>query len=212
MYQEEEYLMLSALQHLLYCERQCFLIHSEQQWSDNYFTASGNIMHGKVDCMSRENVGNDLRLERGLLLKSAELGLSGKADVVEFHRCLDGHWIPFPVEYKHGKPKQGSSDRIQLCAQALCLEEMLHCSIPAGALFYGRTRRRLPVDFCQELRDETLAACKRLHKLLPYGKPPPAVYEPRKCQACSLKEMCLPGIAASQTQVDAYLDAILEEP
>jgi CRISPR-associated exonuclease Cas4 len=210
MYSEEEYLMLSALQHLLFCERQCFLIHSEQEWQENYFTAAGSVMHEKADRVGLEINGPALKIERGLPLRSSSLGLSGKADVVEFHRAPDGAWVPFPIEYKHGKPKADLSDRIQLCAQALCLEEMLECRVPEGALFYGRTRRRLPIEFDLALRNETISACQRLHDLIPYGEPPAAVYERRKCEACSLKERCMPEVTGTRQKVAEYLQAMLE--
>lgn len=212
MYSEDEYLMLSALQHLLFCERQCWLIHADNQWAENYFTAAGDVMHEKVDKKAVENVGQDFRIERGLMIKSSRLGLSGKADAVEFHRQDDGSWLPFPVEYKLGKPKPDDCDKVQLCAQALCLEEMLNVSIPAGALFYGRTRHRLEVEFSSALRTVTENACERLHQLIPYGKPPPPEYIPKKCDTCSLKELCMPKSLGSKHSAAAYLDSILEAP
>ena len=143
----DDLIMLSALQHLVFCERQCALIHIEQLWSENVLTAEGRIMHDKVDTANRESRGN-IRIEYGVPMRSLRLGLIGKADVVEFHKpCpvmyLNGNsdkWIPFPVEYKRGKPKGGNCDKVQLCAQALCLEEMMNVEIPEGALFYGQTR------------------------------------------------------------------------
>ena len=139
-YTEDDLLRLSALQHLLFCERQCALIHIEQIWTENLFTAEGRIMHDKVDTANRETRGN-VRIEYGVPMHSLRLGLIGKADVVEFHKDEDD-WVPFPVEYKRGKPKKDNSDKAQLCAQALCLEEMMNVEIPRGALFYGETRRR----------------------------------------------------------------------
>ena len=149
-YTEDELIQLSALQHLVFCERQCALIHIEQLWSENLFTAEGRIVHEKVDTANRESRGN-IRIEYGVPMRSLRLGLIGKADVVEFHRNGD-KWTPFPVEYKRGKPKGGNCDKVQLCAQALCLEEMLNVEIPEGSLFYGQTRRREDVTFDEKLR------------------------------------------------------------
>ncbi|HDZ02544.1 MAG TPA: CRISPR-associated protein Cas4, partial [Nitrospirae bacterium] len=138
-YTEDNLLPLSALQHLLFCERQCALIHIEQAWGENLFTAEGRIMHDRVDTAKHETRRN-IRTEFGVPLRSLRLGLIGKADAVEFHK-RGNMWHPFPVEYKRGKPKQDNSDKVQLCAQALCLEEMMNVEIPKGALFYGKTRR-----------------------------------------------------------------------
>ena len=138
MYSDEELLPLSALQHLIFCERQCALIHIEGQWNENFLTALGRVMHEKkVDTPASESRG-DLKVEYGMLLRSLRLGLAGKADVVEFHKQPDSTWLPFPVEHKLGKPKVDDSDKVQLCAQALCLEEMLKVNVPGGAIFYGR--------------------------------------------------------------------------
>ena len=135
-YYEDDLLMLSSLQHFMYCERQCALIHIEQIWSENVFTAEGRIMHDKADSNKFESRGN-VRIDYSVPLRSLKLGLVGKADVVEFHKHGD-KWIPFPVEYKRGKPKIDDCDKVQLCAQAICLEEMLKVEIPEGALFTGR--------------------------------------------------------------------------
>ena len=137
MYTEDDLLPLSGLQHLLFCERQCALIHIEQAWAENRFTAEGRIMHERVHKEDRESRG-DIRVEYSMPLRSLRLGLIAKADVVEFHRnrgLSDGKWIPFPVEYKRGKPKKDNADKVQLCAQALCLEEMLDVEVTSGALF-----------------------------------------------------------------------------
>jgi len=138
-YSENEYLSLSALQHILFCERQCALIHVEQLWVENRFTAEGRVMHERVDRGDRAGRGK-IRIEYSLPLKSAKLGLTGKADVVEFHLSgkAENGWIPFPVEYKRGKPKKNDSDKVQLCAQALCLEEMLDTEVEQGLSFTGK--------------------------------------------------------------------------
>ena len=186
----DDLIMLSALQHFVFCERQCALIHIEQIWSENLFTAEGRIMHERVDTENRESRGK-VRIEFGMPLRSLRLGLTGRADVVEFHRKDDGTWIPFPVEYKRGKPKPGNCDRVQLCAQALCLEEMMDVEIPEGALFYGQTRHRHDVTFDKALRDETENAAVQLRRLMESAVTPPPVYS-KKCESCSLYEICLP--------------------
>jgi len=208
-YREDDLLPLSALQHLLFCERQCALIHIEQVWSENLFTAEGRIMHQRVDggvAQSRD----DLRTESAVPLRSLRLGLSGKADVVEYHRDEAGCWRPYPVEYKRGRPKAANWDQVQLCAQALCLEEMLHCAVPEGALFYGANRRRQVVRFCEQLRGETEEAAGRLHALIRSGITPPARYE-KKCESCSLMNLCLPKVGGAGKGVGRYLARMLAE-
>lgn len=208
-YAEDDLHPLSALQHLLFCERQCALIHIEQVWTENLFTAEGRIMHERVD--SGEHLSrNGVRVETALALRSLRLGLSGKADVVEFHRDDQGGWRPYPVEYKRGKPKSANWDQVQLCAQALCLEEMLHCQVPEGALFYGKPRRRQTVCFDDALRRETEEAAARLHQLVRSGLTPPACYE-KKCDSCSLVQFCLPKVAAKGKNVGRYLARMLAE-
>lgn len=213
MYTEDELLPLSALQHLLFCERQCALIHIEQVWSENRLTVEGKQMHEHVDAGIGATRGT-VRIEHGVFLRSRQLGLAGIADVVEFQRRKplasgleneEWRWSPFPVEYKRGKPKQDSSDRVQLCAQALCLEEMLGCAVPSGALFYGKTRRRIPVQFSLELRQETELTARRLHELVDCGVTPPAVLE-SKCRRCSLKDLCIPETVQRARPVDEYLE------
>ncbi len=202
MHTEDELLPLSALQHLLFCERQCALIHIERAWTENRFTAEGRVMHERVDEEGVRSNGPDLRVEYALPLRSLRLGLSGKADAMEFHRAADGAWIPFPVEYKRGKPKPEPWDEVQLCAQAVCLEEMRGVSIPCGALFYGETRHRHDVEFTPELRRLLEQTAERLHALVASGVTPPAVYERRKCQNCSLLEQCTPRLASKRSASD----------
>ncbi|HMB52207.1 MAG TPA: CRISPR-associated protein Cas4 [Thermoanaerobaculia bacterium] len=165
-----EPLPLSALQHLVFCERQFALIHVERQWADNPLTVDGKALHEQADAGGSETRG-DVRILRGLALRCERLALVGKADVVELHRTgggdgarlpgADGCWRPFPVEYKRGRPKLHDADRVQLCAQAFCLEEMLAVPVPAGALFYGKTRRREEVAFDPALRQRTETAAAR---------------------------------------------------
>lgn len=204
-YTEDELVQLSALQHIVFCERQCALIHIEQVWSENLFTAEGRILHDKVDTADRESRRN-IRIEYGVPMRSLRLGLIGKADVVEFHRHGDT-WVPFPVEYKRGKPKPTNCDKVQLCAQALCLEEMMNIEILEGALFYGQTRHRLDVKFDSALRKETEVASVRLHELIESGITPKAEYS-KKCEKCSLVELCLPK---ASNKASSYLLKVLEE-
>lgn len=185
MYGEEELLPLSGLQHLVFCERQWALIHIEQLWAENRLTAEGRLLHEATHDAGRE-ARPGVAISRGLSLRSLRLGLSGQADVVEFRAGQ-----PFPVEYKHGKPKTDSCDRIQLCAQALCLEEMLGCVIPQGALYYGAKRKRFDVVFDQELRAVVERLALHMHDLYCAQRTPLAQEQP-KCQNCSLVEICQP--------------------
>jgi CRISPR-associated exonuclease Cas4 len=219
-FSEDDLLPLSALQHLLFCERQAALIHVEQMWAENSLTMEGKHLHERVDSGAGESRG-DVRVARALALRCLRLGLSGKADAVELHRLpegtpgarlpdVPGAWLPFPVEYKRGKPKSHRADEVQLCVQALCLEEMLGVTVPTGALFYGQTRRRLDVAFDPELRRITEEAAARLHRLFSSGITPPPVREP-KCDQCSLLEICMPGAPAHSAL--RYLErALRSEP
>ena len=211
MYSEDDLIPISALQHLVFCPRQCALIHIEQVWAENVFTAEGRGLHEKVhetEAESRDGV----RIVRGLRLRSLELGLVGQADVVEFHEDtggaavpgLDGRYRPFPVEYKRGKPKIDVCDEVQLCAQAMCLEEMLGASIPRGALFYGRPRRRKEVELTETLRQQTRDVAGQLHELLRSRQTPTAAYS-KKCESCSLLERCLPKITGINKNIRHYL-------
>ncbi|MGH7630027.1 MAG: CRISPR-associated protein Cas4 [Gemmatimonadales bacterium] len=203
LYREEDCLPLSALQHLLFCERQCALIHVEGLWAENRLTVEGRHLHDRVDAAGRASRGG-MRVARGLPIRSLRLGLAGRADAVEFHP----NQVIFPVEYKRGRPKRDDSDRVQLCAQALCLEEMLAAPVPAGALYYGRTRRRLDVRFDEALRERTAAAARRLHELVASGRTPAAVREP-KCESCSLLHLCLPEAVGRRGTAARYFESAL---
>ncbi len=209
-YTEEDLIMVSALQHIAFCERQCALIHIEQVWSESGLTAEGHIMHERVHEQDRESRGN-VRIGYGILLRSLKLGLIGKADVVEFHRVGKDSWQPFPVEYKRGKPKLDHCDMIQLCAQAMCLEEMLSVRVPSGAIFYGRTRRRLDVSFDESLRRETEEAAEKAHQLIASGKTPLPVYE-KRCKSCSLIGECMPKTVGKKSSVKRYLARMVDTP
>jgi CRISPR-associated exonuclease Cas4 len=206
---QDTLLMISALQHMAFCPRQCALIHIEQIWQESGRTAEGRILHERVHDEGRESRG-DVRIEHGMPLRSLRLGLIGKADVVEFHRQPDGVWRPFPVEYKRGKPKADDCDKVQLCAQAICLEEMLDVAIPAGALFYGQTRHRLDVAFDEALRRETEETARQVHELIASGRTPPPVYE-KRCESCSLMAECLPKTIQKRLSIKSYMSRMLKE-
>ncbi len=210
MYSEEDLIQLSALQHFVFCPRQCALIHIEQIWFENQFTAEGRIMHEDVHEEGSEN-RKEVLIERGIPLRSLELGLIGKADVVEFRKTTEGEKLPFPVEYKRGKPKPDDSDKVQLCAQAMCLEEMLKVRIIEGALFYGRTRHRLDVEFDDGLREKTKDTAARLHDFIRAGRTPSPEYAPR-CKSCSFIDVCLPEVVKRNTSVERYLESLIREP
>lgn len=189
---ESEAVPISALQHALYCRRQCALIHVEQAWAENRLTAEGLVLHSAVD-QHVERRRRGVRTITALPIASRRLGLAGVADVVEFHRDGKGE-SAFPVEYKRGHPKGHRADEVQLCAQGLCLEEMTGCAIPEGALYYGETRRRQVVAFDAELRRLTEEVAQDVHRLLAGPNLPPAIYQTRKCRACSLQEICRPRL------------------
>ena len=181
-----EPLPISALNHLLYCERRAALVHLEQVWAENQFTAEGNVLHETAHSGADETQ-RGMRITRALPLVSVIHAMSGEADIVEFHK----NGTVVPVEYKRGKPKLHRADEVQLCAQALCLEEMLNVTISSGCLFYGETRRRTTVAFDEELRTVTIRAIERLHELIVSRVTPLAVRE-KKCDKCSLLEICMP--------------------
>lgn len=226
---ENELVPLSALQHFVYCPRQCALIHLEQIWEENLFTVEGKLQHNRVDGQGKgvlqyapTEVRGDVRRAFAVRLKSDQLGLVGKADVVEFHRLAErdsggvsitgvpGRWRPFPVEHKRGRPKDEDCDKVQLCAQALCLEEMLNTRIESGALFYGKTRRRHDVLFDNSLRDRTKQTVESVRTLLREGVTPRPRYS-GKCDRCSLFQQCLPKQLDSHPAVSKYIDWMLAE-
>jgi CRISPR-associated exonuclease Cas4 len=210
-YVEADFIQLSALQHYMVCPRQCALIHVEQIWEESRLTAEGRILHDRVDAGGVEKRG-DVKRVFGLPIRSLRLGLSGKADVVEFHRQPNGRWVPYPVEHKRGRRKKEDWDRVQLCAQALCLEEMLGVSVPEGALFYGKEQRREIVEINDALRLETESVAAAVHRMLGEGSTPAPEYA-KKCDSCSLLETCLPrGVGGRGNRVARYLAKALEEP
>lgn len=203
---ETDFVPISALQHFLYCPRQCALIHVERIWLENQLTAEGRILHSRVEEGSADRRFG-VRTERSVPVRSRRLGLSGIVDVVEVHQ---GGRV-FPVEYKRGRPKRHRADEVQLCAQAVCLEEMLGQRIPDGALFYGRSRRRTSVVFDPELRNLTAQIACEVRGLIESGTTPSPVYERRKCDSCSLKEACKPEKLQRPPAVRQWLAEVLAD-
>ncbi|MEW6508326.1 MAG: CRISPR-associated protein Cas4 [Bacteroidota bacterium] len=189
MYAEEDFIMISALQHYVYCPRQCGLIHVDDVWSENLFTTRGNILHEKVDTATYETRGIK-KTVRALRIHSYRFGITGKCDVVEFRTSPYGDEV-MPVEFKSGEPKEDISDKVQLCAQALCLEEMLNTNITRGAFFYGKIRRRNVVDIDSELRIQTENIIASVREIISKKIVPPAEFS-SKCRNCSLIDICQP--------------------
>ena len=216
-YSEDEYLMLSGIQHYVFCRRQWALIHIEQQWEENYHTVDGNIMHKRAHDDSFHEKRGDLIIARGMAVSSPYLGISGECDVVEFRRDENGislhgqeeTYSVTPVEYKRGAPKADESDKLQLAAQAMCLEDMLCCQIPAGYLYYGETRRRTKVDIDKALREQTKHVLEEMHELFHRGHTP-KVKRTKACNACSLKNICLPVLCGKKTASE-YMDTHMKE-
>lgn len=203
MYNDEDCIMISGLQHIVFCPRQWGLIHIEQQWVENFLTADGRQMHERVDSGYRE-FRKGIRQYSSLYVKSLKYGINGQTDLIEAIKNdsdtgndipllgLKGNWTLYPVEFKHGKPKTNDSDKVQLCAQALCLEEMTNSKIPMGAIFYGEIKRRDEIVFDDALRKTTIDYIELAHKLLDSGVLPPAKFG-KSCKACSLFELCMPN-------------------
>lgn len=216
-YPEEEFLRLSGLQHFAFCRRQWALIHIENQWAENFRTIDGAILHENAHDTQFQESRGDRFITRGVSVFSGELGISGQCDVLEYHRGTvgiplagkTGLWQPYPVEYKQGSPREDTGDSLQMCAQAMCLESMLYCDIPEGALYYGEIRRRVKVAFTPELRDQVRSILAEMHELYRRGYTP-KVKLSKSCNACSLKELCLPRLMKSRS-VNAYLQAAMEE-
>ena len=208
---EEESLPMSGIQHFCFCRRQWALIHVEQQWAENLRTAEGRLEHSRCHEETSAEKRGDRLITRGMRVVSNRLKLSGACDVVEFLRDpegiplreREGRWKPLPVEYKHGHAKETDADRLQLCAQAMALEEMLVCEIPAGALFYEETRRREQVELTPELRQITQRMAEEMNEYFRRGYTP-RVRPGKFCNACSLKELCLPSLY-SRVDAAAYV-------
>ena len=216
-YSEDDFLLLSGIQHFVFCKRQWALIHIEQQWQENLRTVEGAILHEKTHDTSVKEKRGDLIISRGMGVFSRTLGITGACDVVEFHKSRDGvtlygregRYKPVPVEYKRGKPKQDNADVLQLCAQAMCLEEMLLCDIPEGFLFYGEPKRRTKVILDEEIREQVRAMCREMHEL--YEKRyTPKVKTTKGCKSCSLSELCLPKLCKNPSAL-AYMKKAVAE-
>ena len=216
-YNEDDYLMISGIQHFRFCRRQWALIHIEQQWSDNVHTVIGELMHKRVHDPYLTEKRKDIIIARGLPVSSRVMGVSGECDVVEFHRCddgirLHGHrglFSVYPIEYKKGRPKLTEEDKLQLAAQAMCLEEMFSTEVPEGAIFYGESRRREIVDITSDLRTEVEKMFEEMHQYYNRHYTPKVKYS-KSCNACSLKDICLPKLGKA-VSVKRYLEQMLEE-
>ena len=213
MYNKDDYLMLSGIQHFAFCRRQWALIHIEQQWAENYQTTAGELMHKRAHDESLVEKRGDKITVRGMRIASHKLGVSGQCDVVELKKDkngitlsdYEGTWSVMPVEYKRGKPKEGKEDELQLCAQAMCLEEMLITEIAQGALYYGETKRRTTVLFTENLRKMVEESFVKMHELFKKGYTP-IVKRSKKCNACSLKELCVPKLEKTR-DVREYINS-----
>ena len=216
-YREEDYLMISGIQHFRFCRRQWALIHVEQQWEENVHTVVGELMHEKVHDPNMTETRKDVIVVRALPVSSREMGVSGECDAVEFHKSEDGIRLRghrglyeiYPIEYKKGRPKNTEEDILQLTAQVMCLEEMFSTSIPEGALFYGETRRRESVKITDELRSEVKEMFREMHQYYDRGYTPKVKWD-KKCNGCSLKEICLPKLEKTSS-VRHYLEQMLSE-
>lgn len=191
---DAEPIPISALQHAVYCLRQAALIHLERVWAENRFTAEGHVFHGASAEPGTRKV-RGVRRETALPISSRRLGIAGVADIVEFHPSAQGE-TPYPIEIKRGKPKLHRADEVQVCAQALCLEEMTGCRVPEGALFYGETKRRVTVRFDDELRRYTEETVTKLRDVFSTLQTPKATYRADRCRACSLLELCRPKVTS----------------
>ena len=214
----DDYLMLSGIQHFAFCKRQWALIHIEQQWQENSLTFSGQLLHKKTDNPHITECRGDLITSRAMPIQSHSLCVSGIADVVEFHRSTDGvvlpgqdgYWQVVPVEYKVGKKKPGDCDAVQVCAQAICLEEMFHTIIPYGYLYYGKTRRRTEIVFTEVLRKRVSDLVAEMYRLFELGSTPPAVCG-SYCRSCSLVDVCLPEMIDRRRSVSEYMNRMFSE-
>ena len=216
-YKEDEYLMISGIQHFKFCRRQWALIHIEQQWEENVHTVVGELMHKKAHDPYLTEKRKGVLITRALPVSSRMLGISGECDVVEFHEKdegvkLHGHrglYEIYPIEYKKGKPKESEEDILQLTAQAMCLEEMFSSDIQEGALFYGETRRREPVKITEELRIQVKDIVKEMHQYYERRYTPQVKYS-KRCNSCSLKNICMPKLGKTSS-VKSYVAQALED-
>jgi CRISPR-associated exonuclease Cas4 len=217
-YPQEDWLPISGIQHFVFCRRQWALIHVERQWQENVLTVEGKLLHGRVDDPFFTEKRKGVIVARSVPVASPSLGLSGVCDVVEFTASpegvqlpgREGRYLPAPVDYKRGREKRDRCDEAQLCAQAMCLEEMLAVSIPAGYLYYGRTRHRVAVEFSGELRDLVRKASQEMHAYYQRGYTP-RVKTSRACRSCSLAGVCLPGLQEKVIPASKYIRQHVDE-
>lgn len=214
----DEWLPLSGIQHFVFCRRQWALIHIEQQWQENVLTVEGHFMHRRADDPFFSEKRGEVIIARSVPVASPTLGLTGICDVIEFNAATEGvqlpgragFYQPVPVEYKRGRQKRDPCDEAHLCAQAICLEEMLLTPIPHGYVFYGQTRHRLQVEFTEELRTLVRKAASEMHEYFRRGHTP-RVKPSKACRSCSLVETCLPDLLGSTPSVSRYIQKYLEE-
>jgi CRISPR-associated exonuclease Cas4 len=207
--EEDDFIPISALQHYLYCPRQCALIHIERQWAESRHTAEGRLLHERVDKSLVER-RRGVRTVSAMPVLSKDVGITGIADLVEFHDDDAGERV-YPVEYKRGRPKAHRADEVQLCAQAMCLEAMLGKAVMAGALFYGQTRRRADVAFDADLRALTMQTIRDTREMIASGVTPTAEYAAKRCDSCSLIDLCQPRWLARSVGIGDWLRIALEE-
>lgn len=216
LYNEEEYLQLSGIQHFTFCRRQWALAYIELQWAENVRTVEGRLLHEKAHTITAREKRGDVMISRAMPVSSRVLGLSGECDIVEFHRSeggislhgYEGTYTVIPVEYKRGKPKTSHADLLQLAAQAICLEEMLCCDIPRGYLYYGETRHREAVELTEQLREEVRTVTGEMHDYFA-RRYTPRVKWSKSCNACSLKDICLP-VLGKKRSVQKYMAPFLD--
>lgn len=217
-YDEEDFIMLSGIQHFCFCQRQWALIHIDMLWEENLLTVEGEIMHDKCHDNSIKESRKNIIISRGMPIFSRRLGIHGECDVVEFIKDnnginisgKDGLYKVYPIEYKRGKPKNDNADILQLCAQAICLEEMMVCTINEGSLFYGETKRRQKVVFTDELRDEVEKDFKLMHQYMKNSHIP-KIKPTKGCNSCSLKNLCLPKLLNQKDTQKYILDKLNEQ-
>ena len=212
-YNEDEYLQLSGIQHFRFCRRQWALIHIEDLWAENSRTADGEIMHENAHNSDMREKRAGIIVTRSLPIASPTLGVSGSCDVVEFRASDDGIplpnesglYKPYPVEYKHGAPREDGANELQLCGQAMCLEEMLCCDIEKGALYFGETHRRVEIEFTPELRKDVRDTLAEMHELYKRGSTP-KVRPTKSCNACSLKDLCLWRCGSAESYLRQHME------
>ncbi len=217
MYDEDDFLQLSGIQHFAFCRRQWALAYIELQWQENVRTVEGHLLHENAHDSSLKEKRGDLIIVRGMPVHSREIGISGECDIVEFHTSEDGvpisgregKYRAVPVEYKRGKPKANDVDALQVAAQALCLEEMLCCDIPYGYIYYGESRRREKIEFTDELRKKVKDMFAEMHKFYDQ-RYTPKVKRTKSCNACSLKDICIPALN-KEVSVKNYIDRRMKE-